>query len=248
MATTSKGPRWEILHSLWIAWTFTLGFFNWVAFFYIGVRAKQLKWILWGLFYAIPFILAMAFATSPAFDGWVGDIIVALIIILGIIGIIHAFRIRKEYLLRLEALQQRTTSNESALRSRIDAESAERKQELDTDRGTPQPPAAQSPTREEPLQNPTGPSTPISQAPSQAPGVDLNHSSEQEIASLPGVGAIIAKRAVGLRASRGEFNSVEDFGETLNLKPHIVERIRPLVSVTSPQPPPGGSSGRIVDF
>jgi hypothetical protein len=45
MSVTAKGKRWEILHSLWIGWTFTLGIFNWVAYFYIGIRARQRKWM-----------------------------------------------------------------------------------------------------------------------------------------------------------------------------------------------------------
>jgi DNA uptake protein ComE-like DNA-binding protein len=77
----------------------------------------------------------------------------------------------------------------------------------------------------------------------------LNNSSEREIASLPGVGVIVAKRVISLRDSRGGFHSVEDFGEALNLKPHVVERIRPLVFVSPPQQSgSSGSSGRVVDF
>jgi DNA uptake protein ComE-like DNA-binding protein len=63
------------------------------------------------------------------------------------------------------------------------------------------------------------------------------------------VGVIIAKRAVGLRESRGGFDTVEDFGQALNLKPHVVERLRPLVAVSpSQQSGHSDSSGRVVDF
>jgi len=50
MSITGKGKKREILHSLWIGWTFTLGFFNWIAFLSIGWRARQGKWIFWALF------------------------------------------------------------------------------------------------------------------------------------------------------------------------------------------------------
>jgi hypothetical protein len=53
-----------------------------------------------------------------------------------------------------------------------------------------------------------------------------------------------------LRETRGGFRSVEDFGEALDLKPHKVERIRPLVCASTPvqrsQPPE--SPGRVVDY
>ena len=45
------GTMWEWLHSLWIAWTLPLGFTSWIAFFYIGWRARRAKWLLWGLLY-----------------------------------------------------------------------------------------------------------------------------------------------------------------------------------------------------
>lgn len=122
MSVTSKGRRWEILHSLWIGWTFTLGFFNWIAFLYIGVRAKQAKWLIWGLLYSLTFVLAMIFADTPAFEGWVGDVIIALTLLLGIISIVHAFKIRKEYLMRLDALQEGVAEKDAVLKRQIKTE------------------------------------------------------------------------------------------------------------------------------
>lgn len=251
MATTSKGQRWELLHSLWILWTFTLGFFNWVAFFYIGIRAKQRKWILWGLVYAIPFILSMAFADRPAFDGWIGDLTVILTLILGIISIVHAFRIRKEYLLRLEALQRREANSGATLHDRVNAEYGAQDQ-ISVTTSEPARPSefagTQGSDREQQPDGSAAASNPAPSTSAQAPRIDLNSSSEQEISSLPGVGLIIAKRAVKLREERGGFHSIEEFGQALNLKPHIVERIRPLVSIPPQQPGSSGSRGRVVDF
>jgi hypothetical protein len=116
MSVTAKGRRWEILHSLWIGWTFTLGFFNWVAFLYIGIRAKQRKWLLWGMFYSIPFIFAML---TPNSVSWLWNVIVALTLLLGGVGIAHAFRIRNEYLLRLESLQQGKSRKEVMLKQQL---------------------------------------------------------------------------------------------------------------------------------
>ncbi len=122
MSITSKGKRWELLHSLWIGWTFTLSFFNWIAFFYIALRAKRKRWAAWGLLYSVPFVLAMIFAGGPAFAGWIGDAIVALTLLLGAAGIFHAFWIRKEYLLRLDALQRRKGESDMLLKRRLAAE------------------------------------------------------------------------------------------------------------------------------
>lgn len=102
MSVTSKGKRWELLHSLWIGWTFTLGFFNWIAFLYIGIRANRRRWVLYGVLYSLPFILAMAL---PDLDGWPGGLVIALTLIMGAASIVHAFLIRKDYLSRLAMLQ-----------------------------------------------------------------------------------------------------------------------------------------------
>jgi hypothetical protein len=50
--STSRGQVWEWLHSTWILLTFTFGFINWVAFAYIGLRARQPKWLLAAVLYA----------------------------------------------------------------------------------------------------------------------------------------------------------------------------------------------------
>ena len=132
MSITSKDKRWELLHSLWIGWTFTLGFFNWIAFFYIALRAKRKRWAAWGFFYSLPFVLAMIFAGGPAWSGWIGDVIVALTLILGAAGIFHAFWIRKEYLLRLDTLQRRKGESDALLRHQLAAEYGEEKRRDET--------------------------------------------------------------------------------------------------------------------
>ncbi len=59
--STSRGSTWEWLHSLWILWTFALGIFSWVAFFYVAFRTRRVRWFLWGLAY---FAVFLAFALS----------------------------------------------------------------------------------------------------------------------------------------------------------------------------------------
>jgi DNA uptake protein ComE-like DNA-binding protein len=78
--------------------------------------------------------------------------------------------------------------------------------------------------------------------------VYINRASEQMISSLPGVGPILAKKAIKARDSRGGFSSVEEFGEVLGLKPHMVERIRPLVVITPVGSTTTATAGRLVDF
>lgn len=122
VSVTSRGRKWEILHSLWVGWTFTLGFFNWIAFLYIGLRVRRLKWIVWGIVYSVPFVLAMIFAGTPAFEGRIGDLTIVLTLLLGVISIVHAFRVRKEYILRLSVLQEDTPERDETLKRKIETE------------------------------------------------------------------------------------------------------------------------------
>jgi hypothetical protein len=101
--STPKGKRWELLHSLWIAWTFTLGLFSWVAFAYIGIRARHPRWVLWALFYALPVILFAVPVWAP--ESWT-NLTLSASALLGLVSIVHAFLVRNDYLLRLELLQR----------------------------------------------------------------------------------------------------------------------------------------------
>ena len=62
--------------------------------------------------------------------------------------------------------------------------------------------------------------------------IDLNTATEAEIALLPGVGEILAMRAVSEREVRGGFRSVEEFVKAIGLRPEVIERIRPYAFVT----------------
>lgn len=122
MSITAKGRRWELLHSLWIGWTFTLGFFNWIAFVYVGLRARRRQWIFWGAFYSVPFVVGMATPVTEEDSGWTGSLWVSVLLITWLISIVHAFVIRKEYLLCLEALQQQKAYEDVSLKQRLAAQ------------------------------------------------------------------------------------------------------------------------------
>lgn len=249
MTVTSKGKGWEWRHSLWILWTFTLSFGS-IAFFYIAIRTKQKKWFLWGLFYLVPLVFAKIVEEAPT-DSWQVTLLAYLVLGFGIISIIHAFAIRKEYLSRLDVQQ----------RGRVDRGSMFPTQ-VQTEHGTGVPTAASSTfqapsSRVGTLETNQGrSSTSPNESPKltasvtpQASTVDLNKSSEQELATLPGIGIILAKRALSLRETRGGFRSVEDFGQALNLRTDTVERIKPLVSISPVQQSQRhGMPGRVVDF
>ena len=81
--------------------------------------------------------------------------------------------------------------------------------------------------------------------------VDINSAPVEALANLPGVGAVLARKALDIRENTGGFVSFENFVEAVGLKPHIVERIRALVvvgPVSEARVPEAAPKGRIVDF
>jgi DNA uptake protein ComE-like DNA-binding protein len=251
MSTTSKGTFWKIRKSWWILFTFTI-MFNWVAFFIIGSKVKYKKWKMYGALYAIPFILVMAIVDRYETNDWQWDIVGLSLLGGWIASMIHAFRIRKEYLYRLEAIELREPYEDYKLRGQIQAEYGVKFNQTSLE----QPPAPQPSYAEQPKsvvqQVPTQsvnevPPAQLEQQIKSEP-IDLNKASELEIAGLPGVGPILAKRAIMERDKIGGFQSLEDFSHLLGLKPHNVEKIRPLVVVGPPQFAAQKRSGRMVDF
>ncbi len=78
---------------------------------------------------------------------------------------------------------------------------------------------------------------------------DINNDGEGVLAELPGVGVVLAKKAIAVRTENGGFNSLEDFAAAIGLKPHIVERLRPLVVLGAcERTQPSMLKGRVIDY
>ena len=84
--------RWWPRHSLWIVWTFTAGFLNWVAFVYIGVRARHLPWSLLGFLYLTPLILTILAIGTPLFQ-----VMIAVQLVVSAISLVNALYLRPYY-------------------------------------------------------------------------------------------------------------------------------------------------------
>jgi DNA uptake protein ComE-like DNA-binding protein len=259
--TTPKGTFWKIRKSWWILLTFTI-VLNWIAFFVIGFKVKHKKWKLYGALYSIPFILTMAFGERYETSDWQWDLIGFSLVGGWIASMIHAFRIRKEYLYRLEAIELREPYEDYKLRRQIQSEYGVKFNQAPIQQ-PPQQPIPQHSYAEEPKpvsqQVPTQPVHSVHPTQSRevfpaqteeltSNPIDLNKASELELAGLPGVGPILAKRALMERERIGSFRSLEDFSQLLNLKPHNVEKIRPLVIVVPNEDTSQKWTGRMVDF
>lgn len=71
--------------------------------------------------------------------------------------------------------------------------------------------------------------------------LDLNRATEQDFEALPGIGPVLAERIVRYRQSRGGFTGVDQLRKVKGIGSKTFDRIRALVSVTTPSiSSPGG--------
>ncbi|MFH1150399.1 MAG: helix-hairpin-helix domain-containing protein [Actinomycetota bacterium] len=225
MPVTDRGRRWELINSLWVLFPLTL-YLGFMAFLFIGTRAKRRKWLYWALFYALaPVLLIVGALISPENASYLpGDIMFGVSTAIGLGCIVHAFAIRPEYLRAIDFLDSGGVPSAG--------------------------PGSAAPSGRSVEATPAGDVTGDEAGREvDRSATDVNSADLWSLSSLPGMDPSLAKKAVALREKRGGFSSVEEFFEALGLKPHQVARLQPhVVCVTDegPESPPG--PGRRVDY
>ena len=73
------------------------------------------------------------------------------------------------------------------------------------------------------------PATAAGAASKEAP-VDVNSASEQQLMSVPGIGASLAKRIVDFRDKNGKFDKVEDLMKVQGIGEKSIEKLRPYLT------------------
>ncbi|MBI4400215.1 MAG: helix-hairpin-helix domain-containing protein [Nitrospirae bacterium] len=84
---------------------------------------------------------------------------------------------------------------------------------------------------------------------SQQPGraralsrLDLNRATVEQLQALPGIGEVLAQRIVERRQARGSFRTVDELRDVKGIGAKKLERLRPLVTVSTPAKASGASS------
>ena len=255
MSATNKGVEWEFRHSLWVIW----GFFGlaFIAFLIIAHGAKKRQWYIYAAIYAALFALWLAF-TEAGEESALYDIGTTIGAFNLIGGTIHLFLVRREYLRRRViineegyAVDEMELERQRMHRERGITDTVEQAQEKLRRRIENR----QAVTQQEPAW-PTEPQQPAAPKPA-APKVpvepiDINTCSISQLAGLPGVTLVMAKKADDIRKERGGFKSVDEFFEAIQLKPHFVMQVQDKVTCAAPQPEAPTVSdepvGRKLDF
>jgi len=228
----------------WIIWSFIPGI-NWAVWIHAGIRAKYNRYFIYAVLYAIPMMLYMASGSDKKEEKTkLQELASGLGMVSWIIGIVHTQIIRKEVNLRIKYARQPSVGV---------AADYELERKIAAQYGGPKnpslPPLRPTMPNQRVLPQPALPPVETVAAPISSL-VDVNNASEQEIAAIPGVGPLLAKKSIKFRESIKGFQSVEDFAQALGLKPHILEQIRSLVVISPIKATQVAAkrSGRIVDF
>jgi hypothetical protein len=92
-----RTTRWRFpwRHSLWVGWTLTFGVANWVAFLYVGTRARRLLWTFMGFVYLVPFVLTLVSIGLIGSPGWEAFLVLQLFV--SAASFVHALYLRPYY-------------------------------------------------------------------------------------------------------------------------------------------------------
>jgi hypothetical protein len=254
---TLMGRSWEGNHSLWIAWTFTF-VLSFVAFFYIGSTSRNGRYMRWGALMLLAVVLPVLVTLERgvfldagqrhAF-GYVVMVAWGLLLAAGIAAIIHAFRIRPEYLSIMARREQGEVHEARPLRRGPDRAAW---------RSRPVARWGMAPHWERNATAPAppeyGPVTGGARAP-EPPEVHLtevNNCPLDELNRLPGLPTVVAKRVDEIRKTRRGFHTVDECCQVLRnlgLNEHEIRVIRPMITV-APMVPRNKRllPGRVVDY
>ncbi|MEH7236381.1 ComEA family DNA-binding protein [Bacillus sp. JJ1562] len=233
----NRGKGWEWLQSWWMIFVLApFGVLTFFSFFYVGFRVRNVKWILYALIYLGAFIFAM---TNT--DSGIGALVA---ISSWIIAIVHVIRIRSVFLIQLEVIKEMEHEKNEKIREEAKRRLAKRK-EFQSEQRVKQTADKEAEPKTAPKIEPDTKTPPIP----EVEKMDLNTATKEEIASIPAIGLILAKRIVAVRQEIGGYQSFEQFVQTIGIKQHTAEKIKHRVefSQTEKSALPY-QSGRRVDF
>ena len=224
------------------------GFFTWLSFLILGVRARRREWIVaataYGVYSALMFFAlgrpeVDADETATVLLGWA-------ILVAWVGGIIHIGVTYQAFTRSGLAGATAPAGWPSPARRRRRNTAAPVEpagDDLGLGLGNP---AADYLAASQPVTTPPPASAPL------PPPVEANTASQRTLSRLPGVTPALARRWVDERSRRGGFRDIDDLAAALELQPHEIVRLRPRLSFTAPgtgpkRRLPGKGPGRVLD-
>ena len=79
--------------------------------------------------------------------------------------------------------------------------------------------------------------------------IDINLATDSQLATLPGINIILAKKIIEHRNLNGYFKTIDEFLNVANLKPHFVQKVKNSIIIKSIKPNNDlDNNERIIDF
>jgi helix-hairpin-helix protein len=248
---------WVVVPSL------VFGFFTWLSFLILGLRARRRDWILTGAGYGVYSALAFFALGRPEVenDETANAFLGAALFLAWFGGALHTGLVYHGLVRRPQAA---AGPPELGVRRRrrgeVTAGAAPTGDDLGLGLGDPaadylaarNPPGGTGGVPPATAAGAARSSTPSAGgAPLEAP-VEANTASQRTLGRLPGVTPALARRWVAERRRRGGFRDIDDLASALELQPHEIVRLRPRLSFAAPgdgprRRLPGRGPGRILD-
>jgi DNA uptake protein ComE-like DNA-binding protein len=207
VAHPGREPVWRDWVRSWWVLLSPLMWLNWTAFLYAGLRTHHRRWIAYAVVYLAVSAASIVLIASYDEDTRQSDAGAWIGLFSWGVSFVHALVIRREFLDRVEALEDpRLEAAEDRLRR---TELARRI-------------AAENPRRARRL----GIGRPDVSGAFHGDLVDVNHASIEAVERLPGIDKRLAGRIVGVREEIDGFSSLEDLGHVLDLPASTVDRLR----------------------
>jgi competence ComEA-like helix-hairpin-helix protein len=144
--------------------------------------------------------------------------LVLLLVLLGAaglgLGVVHWRASHPSLVERLEQLDRGPTAPEETTAEARPASRAARPQTVERAPRTPRAPKRRAPAADEPV-----------------PPLDLNRAMPAELARLPGIGPVLARRIVEAREAVGRFGAIDELVGVRGLGRAKLDRLRPLVAI-----------------
>ncbi|WP_172195827.1 helix-hairpin-helix domain-containing protein [Saccharibacillus qingshengii] len=263
-AYTNRGTKWEWAASWWILLTIVpFGLTSFIGFIYAGSATGNRRWTMYGYVYLAAVIVAML-TTAVGIGAFIA-------VAVWVISIIHAFKIRPAFLIQLDMrIRNKKALNEQRVSQlRQEAESLLKVQdqvppvkkpvsnsyskETDSEKVRNElHDTLDSLSRRPPLGNPVDSlAGKVQSAAKVRPKIDANRASEAELASVPEIGIILAKKIVLKREEIGGFVSFEQFLQSITLRKQAAAKLEEqlmFVPIESPQTDRELKQGRMIDF
>lgn len=214
---TPLGLKWELKQSFWMLFLL-IPLTAPIGYLYIGVRAKQLKWIILGLIYFIIINGLSIVLWQISLDDSMSGLIVPAILICWLNALFSGLKVRVYYLTYLVE-----SMNPNKRERLITAEKDRQKEKLRIKKEKNSPKML---SQTEIIEKQSERVKFIAKRKRQNEElkiININSASVNEISRLPGIGMILARKIVSVREQGNQFESWEHLIKVTKIQTEIIE-------------------------